>query len=136
MNPHVVRKGTYQTGNVAQFSFATTAAKELNTCYMLIRQLRLASFLSASFADNGQEQYVDLERAENEPLAVVILIQTGGVASSELKQSGLMAKMSWSQKCQSCEKTSGTATFSAFVQRLLLPACTLLPYRSFIRWAV
>lgn len=77
MNAHVVRKGTYQTANVAQFSFATTAAKELNTCYMLIRQLRLTSFLSASFADNGQEQYVDLERAENEPLAVVILIKAG-----------------------------------------------------------
>ena len=90
----MVRKGTYPTANVAQFSFATTATKELNTYYMLIRQLRLASFLSASFADNGQEQYVDLERAENEPLAVVVLIQTGGAASSKLKQSGLMAKMS------------------------------------------
>jgi len=35
-------------------------------------------------ADNGQEQSVYLERIENEPLAVVVLIQTGGAASSEL----------------------------------------------------
>jgi VWFA-related protein len=35
-------------------------------------------------ADNGQEQNVSLEHVENEALAVVVLIQTGGVAPNEL----------------------------------------------------
>ena len=34
--------------------------------------------------DNGQEQNVYLEQVENQPLAVVVLIQKGGVGSAEL----------------------------------------------------
>jgi VWFA-related protein len=47
----------------------------------LVRDLDAVRF---RLADNGQEQNVYLERVENEPLAVVVLIQTGGAASSEL----------------------------------------------------
>ena len=39
-------------------------------------------------ADNGKEQTVDLQKVEDEPLAVVVLIQTGGAASSELVNYG------------------------------------------------
>lgn len=34
--------------------------------------------------DNGKEQNIYLEEVENQPLAMVVLIQTGGAASSEL----------------------------------------------------
>ena len=34
--------------------------------------------------DNGQEQAIYLEQVENQPVAVVVLIQTGGAASGEL----------------------------------------------------
>ena len=47
----------------------------------LIRNLEAWHF---RLADNGEEQNVYLEQVENEPLAVVVLIQTGGAASSEL----------------------------------------------------
>jgi hypothetical protein len=47
----------------------------------LIRDLDAGHF---RLADNGQDQNVYLEQVENEPLAVVVLIQTGGAASSEL----------------------------------------------------
>jgi len=35
--------------------------------------------------DNGQEQNIYLEQVENQPVAVVVLIQTGGAASGELE---------------------------------------------------
>ena len=35
--------------------------------------------------DNGIQQKVSFEQSENEPLAVVVLVQTGGVASSQLQ---------------------------------------------------
>ena len=38
--------------------------------------------------DNGQEQSIYLEEVENQPLAVVVLIQTGGAASGELGNYG------------------------------------------------
>jgi VWFA-related protein len=47
----------------------------------IIRNLDVGRF---RLTDNGQEQDVYLEHIENEPLAVVVLIQTGGTASNEL----------------------------------------------------
>ena len=38
--------------------------------------------------DNGREQNIYLEQVENQPLAVVVLIQTGGAASGELGNYG------------------------------------------------
>jgi VWFA-related protein len=38
--------------------------------------------------DNGQEQNIYLEHVENQPIAVVVLIQTGGAASAELENYG------------------------------------------------
>jgi VWFA-related protein len=38
--------------------------------------------------DNGQEQNIYLEHVENQPIAVVVLIQTGGAASGELENYG------------------------------------------------
>jgi len=35
--------------------------------------------------DNGVEQNVSVEQTENEPLAIVVLVQTGGVASSQFQ---------------------------------------------------
>lgn len=51
----------------------------------LIRNLDAEHF---RLADNGQEQNVYLQQVENEPLAVVVLIQTGGAASSEMGNYG------------------------------------------------
>ena len=51
----------------------------------LIRNLDAEHF---RLADNGEEQNVHLQQLENEPLAVIVLIQTGGVASSELGNYG------------------------------------------------
>jgi VWFA-related protein len=51
----------------------------------LIRNLDAEHF---RLADNGEEQNVYLQRVENEPLAVVVLIQTGGAAASELGNYG------------------------------------------------
>lgn len=51
----------------------------------LIRDLEADHF---RVADNGEEQNVDLQQVENEPLAVVVLIQTGGAASRELGNYG------------------------------------------------
>jgi hypothetical protein len=47
----------------------------------LIRDLEAGHF---RLTDNGEQQNVYLQQVENEPLAVVVLIQTGGAASSEL----------------------------------------------------
>lgn len=47
----------------------------------IIRNLDAGRF---RLTDNGQEQDVYLEHIENEPPAVVVLIQTGGTASNEL----------------------------------------------------
>lgn len=47
----------------------------------------LATDLDASLfrlTDNGIEQKVSVERMENEPLAVVVLMQTGGAATNYL----------------------------------------------------
>ena len=38
--------------------------------------------------DNGEEQNVYLEQVENQPVAVVVLVQTGGTASGELEDYG------------------------------------------------
>jgi VWFA-related protein len=38
--------------------------------------------------DNGQEQNIYLEQVENQPVAVVVLMQTGGAASGELENYG------------------------------------------------
>jgi VWFA-related protein len=38
--------------------------------------------------DNGQEQNIYLEQVENQPIALVVLIQTGGSASGELENYG------------------------------------------------
>jgi VWFA-related protein len=51
----------------------------------LIRDLEAQHF---RLADNGEEQVVYIQQIENEPLAVVVLIQTGGAASSELGNYG------------------------------------------------
>jgi len=51
----------------------------------LIRDLDAEHF---RLADNGVEQDVYLQQVENEPLAVVVLIQIGGAASSELGNYG------------------------------------------------
>ncbi len=51
----------------------------------LIRDLDAEHF---RVADNGLEQNVHLQQVENEPLAVVVLIQTGGAASTELGNYG------------------------------------------------
>jgi hypothetical protein len=39
-------------------------------------------------SDNGQEQSIYLGQFENQPLAVVVLVQTGGAASRELENYG------------------------------------------------
>ena len=51
----------------------------------LVRDLEAEHF---RVTDNGEEQNVGLQQVENEPLAVVVLIQTGGTASSELGNYG------------------------------------------------
>ena len=47
----------------------------------LIRDLDVEHF---RLADNGKEQDAQVQQVENEPLAVVVLMQTGGAASDEL----------------------------------------------------
>lgn len=56
----------------------------------LIRDLGAEHF---RLADNGKEQSVDVQQVENEPLAVVVLIQTGGVASGELESYGKLDRL-------------------------------------------
>lgn len=51
----------------------------------LVRDIEAEHF---RVTDNAEEQNVDLQQVENEPLAVVVLIQTGGAASSELGNYG------------------------------------------------
>jgi VWFA-related protein len=56
----------------------------------LVRDLEAEHF---RVSDNGEEQNVSLQQVENEPLAVVVLIQTGGDASSELGNYGKLGSI-------------------------------------------
>jgi VWFA-related protein len=70
----------------------------LVTVPTLVRSLsgKLVTDLDAShfqLTDNGIEQNVSVERAENQPLAVVIVMQTGGAGSSQLLNFGRLDTM-------------------------------------------
>jgi hypothetical protein len=56
----------------------------------LIRDLDAEHF---RLIDNGKEQNVYVQQVENEPLAVVVLIQTGGMASGELRNYGKLDRL-------------------------------------------
>jgi hypothetical protein len=68
-------------------------------------------------ADNGEEQNVYLQRVENEPLAVVVLIQTGGAAASELRNYGKLDSIVRSILLLSQAEDSGSQSRLAGVVR-------------------